>query len=162
MAREREVPMRNKAVLGAALVSCVVAGALFGVGGYTFIYAKGASYLTNDPAACANCHVMREHFDGWLKSSHHAVAVCNDCHTPHNFFGKYYVKARNGYHHSLAFTTGWFHEPIQITPANKEVTEDACRYCHQDIVAAMDSEFAHAGKMSCIPCHRSVGHLESD
>ena len=30
----------------------------------------GASYLTDDPAACANCHVMQEHFDAWPRSSH--------------------------------------------------------------------------------------------
>ncbi|MBP8129527.1 MAG: cytochrome c nitrite reductase small subunit [Candidatus Hydrogenedentes bacterium] len=154
--------MKRNAVIGAALVSCVVTGALMGVGGYTFLYAKGASYLTNDPAACANCHIMRDHYDAWRKSSHHAVAVCNDCHTPHNFFGKYYTKARNGYHHSMAFTTGWFHEPIQITPVNKAITEEACRYCHQDIVEAMDSSLAHAEQVSCIACHRSVGHMELD
>ena len=48
------------------------------VGSYTFVYAKGYSYLTNDPAACANCHIMSEHFAAWTKSSHRAVAVCND------------------------------------------------------------------------------------
>ena len=66
------------------LVAGIVFGLLVGLGLYTFVYARGASYLTNDPAACANCHVMSEQYDGWLKSSHHAVAVCNDCHTPHN------------------------------------------------------------------------------
>ncbi len=143
-------------VLLAVAVGCVV-----GVGGYTFIYAKGASYLTNDPAACANCHIMSEQYDGWVKSSHRNVAVCNDCHTPHDLIGKYYTKANNGYHHSLAFTTGRFHEPIQIKERNRQITENACRYCHQDIVQAIDS---HGGKgsdkLSCIQCHKSVGHME--
>jgi cytochrome c nitrite reductase small subunit len=67
----------------------VLAGRAIGVGIYTFGYAKGASYLTNDPGACANCHVMREQYDAWLKASHHAVAVCNDCHAPHTLAGKY-------------------------------------------------------------------------
>jgi cytochrome c nitrite reductase small subunit len=49
--------------LGAAI------GLAVGVGGYTFVYARGGSYLTDDPAACANCHVMREQYDGWIKSS---------------------------------------------------------------------------------------------
>ena len=49
-----------------------IQGVLLGV--YTFAYARGWSYLTDNPAACANCHVMREQFDGWLKSSHRAVA----------------------------------------------------------------------------------------
>ncbi|MBE2216221.1 MAG: NapC/NirT family cytochrome c, partial [Opitutaceae bacterium] len=56
-------------------------GAALGICGYTFIYAKGYSYLVNDPAACANCHVMEEQYSGWMKSSHRAVATCNDCHT---------------------------------------------------------------------------------
>ncbi len=142
-----------------ALIGILV-GTGSGIGGYTFIYAKGASYLTDDPAACANCHVMQNHFDAWLKSSHHAVATCNDCHTPHDFFGKYYIKALNGYHHSMAFTTGWFHEPIRITPRNRAVTEGACRHCHEDIVAAIDPPHAGIEQISCIRCHSTVGHME--
>ena len=56
-----------------ALLAVVIAGALgamAGIGGYTFVYAKGASYLGNDPNACANCHIMQDHLDGWIKSSH--------------------------------------------------------------------------------------------
>jgi len=137
----------------------LVAGIAAGVGGYTFVYARGASYLTNDPRACANCHVMEDHYGAWTKSSHHAVAVCNDCHTPHDFLGKYYTKGLNGYHHSLAFTTGRFHEPIQITARNRAVTEAACRSCHQDIVQAIDPPHAGSEPLSCIECHDSVGHL---
>ena len=37
-------------------------GVTTGVGGYAFLYAKGYSYLLNDPAACANCHVMRTQY----------------------------------------------------------------------------------------------------
>src|SRR6266496_2799860 len=84
----------------------VVIGIAVGIGAYTFAYAKGWSYLTDDPAACANCHVMREQYDGWLKSSHRAVATCNDCHTPANFIGKYATKASNGFWHSFFFTMG--------------------------------------------------------
>ena len=62
------------------VIAGVVLGLLLGIGGFTFIYARGASYLTNDPGACANCHVMQDHFDAWQRSSHRAVAVCNDCH----------------------------------------------------------------------------------
>src|SRR5215211_7065874 len=93
-------------------------GILLGV--YTFAYAKGWSYLTDDPAACANCHVMREQFDGWLKSSHRAVATCNHCHTPANFIGKYATKASNGFWHSFFFTTGGYEDTIQIKPHSRE------------------------------------------
>jgi cytochrome c nitrite reductase small subunit len=142
----------------AAIALGIAAGAGAGVGAFTFIYAKGGSYMTNDPGACANCHVMTDHFNAWAKSSHHAVAVCNDCHAPHDFVGKYLTKARNGYNHSLAFTTGDFPEPIRITPLNRNITEQACRYCHQEVVQAIDSHATGAEEMSCIRCHSSVGH----
>jgi hypothetical protein len=40
---------------GAECVLATASGLVIGVGGYTFLYAKGSSYLTNNPAACANC-----------------------------------------------------------------------------------------------------------
>ncbi len=148
------------AVIGGVLLG-LSAGLLAGVGGFTFIYAKGFSYMTNDPTSCANCHVMQGHLDAWRKGSHHAVATCNDCHTPHDFVGKWLTKSLNGYHHSLAFTTGNFHEPIQIGPRNERITEQACRYCHADIVNQIDYHASGTGKdMSCIRCHSGVGHME--
>lgn len=148
----------NKGMLAALIVTALM-GVAAGVGSYTFIYAEGGSYLTDDPAACANCHVMQEQYDAWTRSSHHAVAACNDCHTPDGFFAKYATKALNGYHHSLAFTTGDFHEPIQITPRNAEITEAACRRCHADVVEAIDPVTERGERMSCVRCHLSVGHL---
>ena len=142
----------------AAIIFGILLGLGIGVGGYTFLYAKGWSYLTNDPTACANCHVMREHLDAWIKSSHRAVATCGDCHTPHNFFGKYYVKADHGFWHSYAFTTNDFHEPIRMKKRSQEVTEGACRHCHQEIVQAIEPVQKNAGQLSCIRCHESVGH----
>lgn len=142
-----------------ALFLGVSLGTVIGIGGYTFVYAKGYSYLSNDPAACANCHVMNEQFDGWTHGSHRSVATCNDCHTPHSTIPKYVTKAKNGFWHSFYFTTGRFPEPIRITEGNRVVTEGACRACHADIVHAIDP--AHAGQADateCIRCHRDVGH----
>jgi cytochrome c nitrite reductase small subunit len=59
---------------------------------------------------------MQDHYDSWQQSSHRHVAVCNDCHLPHNAVGKLVTKADNGFFHSLAFTLENFHEPIQIKP----------------------------------------------
>ena len=145
------------------LVLGIVVGVAFGIGLYTFAYAKGWSYLTNNPAACANCHVMSEQYDGWLKSSHRAVATCNSCHTPANFIGKYATKASNGFWHSFYFTTGNYADPIQITERNRRITNDACRKCHADIVETIEGPATkhrnESDKTSCIRCHRSVGHL---
>ncbi|HWO18310.1 MAG TPA: cytochrome c nitrite reductase small subunit [Kofleriaceae bacterium] len=145
---------RIRILVVTGVMGAVIIGAAIGLGLYTFVYARGASYLGNDPAACANCHVMREHYAAWRKSSHHAVAVCNDCHAPPGGLAKYWVKAVNGYHHSYAFTTGDFVEPIRITPRNRAVTEAQCRRCHGDIVSTM----GHAGDVACLRCHGSVGH----
>ena len=134
-------------------------GLLLGIGGYTFVYARGASYLTDDPAACANCHIMREQFDGWQRSSHRSVAVCNDCHAPHDFVGKYMTKGTNGFWHSFYFTTGRFPDPIQITPRNARVTEGACRTCHAEMVSSIDTGSRDGTRMTCVNCHRNVGHL---
>ncbi len=132
---------------------------LMGIGGYTFFYAHGAAYMTNDPKACMNCHVMANHFNAWTKSSHHAVAVCNDCHTPKGVVNKYFTKALNGWNHSVAFTTGNFHEPIQITKRNGAITEQSCRKCHTDVVHQIDVTTENE-PFSCVRCHSTVGHLE--
>jgi cytochrome c nitrite reductase small subunit len=149
-------------LIRAVLVSVIVLlGVAAGLGAFTFGYARGASYLTNDPAACANCHVMQDHFDDWNHSSHRSVAACNDCHTPPGLVPKYVTKAKNGFWHSFYFTTGTFHEPIRITPGNRAVTEKACRKCHAAIVAAIDPT-PHADAedaTSCIRCHSTVGHM---
>ena len=142
-----------------ALAIGALVGLAAGVGGFTFAYARGLSYLTDDPAACANCHVMREQLDGWVKSTHHGVAVCNDCHTPHAPLGKYATKALNGFLHSYAFTSGDFPEPIRITERNRRVTEATCRACHAALAAGLDGHAA-SEPVACLRCHPGVGHLE--
>ncbi len=133
-------------------------GGIVGMGSYTFLYAQGTSYLSDDPRACANCHIMREVYDSWNRSSHKAVAACNDCHTPHtSIIAKYAVKGINGFNHSLAFTMGNFHEPLQITAMNRDVALRNCLSCH----AAMTALISHAESSQptdCIRCHYRVGH----
>lgn len=140
------------------LLVSVTIGIAAGVGGYTFVYARGAAYLSDDPQACANCHVMQGQLDAWSRGPHHAVASCNDCHTPHALVPKYAVKALNGWHHSLAFTTGEFVEPIRITARNRGVTQGACRHCHARVVEVIDAAHRPGQALDCIRCHQDVGH----
>ena len=142
-----------------AVVVALVLGATVGLGSFTFVYAKGGSYLRDDPNACANCHVMTDHLDAWYKSSHRSVATCNDCHTPPGLVRKYLTKAEHGFFHSLAFTTGKFPDQIQIKERSRRVTENSCRKCHQDIVHDIDLTGAAGATMSCIRCHAGVGHM---
>jgi cytochrome c nitrite reductase small subunit len=143
---------------GGYILLSVLLGVFGGVGAFTFGYGKGHSYLSNDPNACANCHVMEDHFDSWQKSSHAHVAVCNDCHLPHHPIGKWVVKADNGFFHSLAFTLDNFHEPIQIKPRNRRVTQGACIDCHSDFVHSMLPAETGGDMLNCIHCHSDVGH----
>lgn len=45
----------------------IAIGMAIGVGAYTFVYARGYSYMTDNAEACVNCHVMQEQFSGWFK-----------------------------------------------------------------------------------------------
>jgi cytochrome c nitrite reductase small subunit len=143
----------------AAIGICASIGVFLGLGMYTFWYAEGASYFSTDPRACMNCHIMREQFDTWQKSSHHAVAKCVDCHLPHDFIGKYLAKAENGFFHSKAFTLQDFPDPIRIKPRNASILTLNCVHCHQDLVDHLRQHGAFADETdSCVRCHASVGH----
>jgi cytochrome c nitrite reductase small subunit len=153
--------LRSRELLVVAL-ACAI-GAAIGVGSFTFRYAEGLSYFGTEPAACVNCHIMRPQYDGWQKSSHHAVAVCIDCHLPHDFVPKYLAKAENGYRHGKEFTAQTFAEPITVQARGREILEENCVRCHaplvSEITAASD---AHANRdISCVRCHAGVGHGET-
>jgi cytochrome c nitrite reductase small subunit len=159
------IPFSKRWVALAALV-----GVLGGVGGFTFTYASGLSYLSNDPAACVNCHLMNDQFDSWRKGPHHAVATCNDCHVPPHFPAKYLAKGRNGYHHSMGFTfqptdpdapgaRRVFEEPIRIKATNSQILQDNCLRCHGDFVHEIVRGSTWADdSIRCVHCHDSVGH----
>lgn len=145
-------------VFGLAL--SLLIGVMLGLGLYTFDYAEGTSYLSNDPRACVNCHIMREQYDGWQKASHHGVATCNDCHVPHDLVGKYVAKVDHGYRHSKGFTFQDFHEPIQITPRDRGIVEMNCLRCHEQFVSEIlpHPRPTTQDPIGCTKCHSDVGH----
>ena len=137
----------------------VLLGVVLGLGVFTFIYAEGFSYFGSDPKACANCHIMNTEYDSWVKSSHHMVATCADCHLPKALVPKFYAKALNGYHHSKGFTLQDFHEPIMIKPYNARILQEACLSCHGPLVHEMVAgSTTEVDAVSCVHCHSSVGH----
>ncbi|MGB3954995.1 MAG: cytochrome c nitrite reductase small subunit [Brooklawnia sp.] len=145
--------------LGVTLAALI--GVILGVGFFTFFYAGTLSYFGNDPATCNQCHAMNEQYNAWQRGSHRDVAGCNDCHAPHgNLIAKYANKAENGFMHSLKFTLQNYPENIQIREHNRRVTEDACVYCHSNIVDQIQNDSNHRGEtLSCIRCHDGVGHM---
>lgn len=159
------------------IAATTLTGLVGGLGAFTFGVAKGHSYLVDDPAACANCHVMQDYYTAWERGSHRNAATCNSCHTPRSVTGKYYTKAMNGFWHSFYFTTGRYPDPIRITPGNARITEQACRGCHAQLTASISPAprtatrdapgqihpvlAAHGpddGSASCVRCHTTVGH----
>ena len=134
-------------------------GVLGGVGAFTFGYAHGLSYLSTDPRACANCHVMNEQYDAWGKSGHRHAATCVDCHLPATGLAKWVAKADHGFRHSVAFTLQNFAEPIRITPNDRAIAQANCLRCHGDFVHAV---YASPGglrnELDCMHCHAGAGH----
>ena len=145
---------------GLLLALAVLIGIAAGIGGYTFVYAQGFSYLSSDPQVCANCHIMQSQYDAWQKSGHHHVAVCNDCHLPHGFFSKYVAKAINGFNHGKAYTLQNFAEPIAIKPFNSRILQDNCVDCHRPLVNEMLAATGRGEAPNCMHCHQSEGHGE--
>ena len=135
----------------------IFVGTLMGLGVFTFIYAGGHAYLSSDPKACVQCHVMREPFDSWQKSPHHAVAKCVDCHLSHNPIKKWIDKGENGTVHSLLFTLNTEPDPIKLRSWHRGTVLANCQRCHADLIADV-SKLSHHEDLNCLRCHSGVAH----
>jgi cytochrome c nitrite reductase small subunit len=134
-------------------------GVLAGVGVFTFGYAKGLSYLSTDPRACVNCHIMNDQYSAWLKSGHRHAATCVECHLPASGVAKWLAKANHGFSHSVAFTLQNFKEPIEITPHDRALAHENCLRCHGDFVQAVHTSPGPTGQpLDCLHCHAGAGH----
>lgn len=144
----------------------VVGGLLAGLGVYTVYMSRAHSYLSDDPAACINCHIMTPYYQSWNHSSHSQWATCNDCHVPQdNVFNKYAFKAKDGLYHAAVFTVKG--EPNVIRPREEsyEVIMNNCIRCHLEL----NTEFVKTGMIdycevkegkgkACWDCHTQVPH----
>ncbi len=140
------------------LFACLI-GIPVGIGAFTFVYAHGFSYLSTEPRACVNCHIMNDQYNGWLKSGHRHAATCVECHLPHAGIAKWLAKADHGFRHSAAFTLQNFKEPIEITPHDRDVVRQNCVRCHEALVDAVaDAPGRAHGRLDCLHCHTTAGH----
>lgn len=101
---------------------------------------------------------MRDQYESWNRSSHHAVTTCNSCHSPENPVYKYINKMDNGFWHGLKFTTGSFKDPIRIRPKNFDIAMHSCMKCHSNIINTTIHKDPLDGGRSCVQCHRDIGH----
>jgi cytochrome c nitrite reductase small subunit len=136
----------------------LLVGLVLGLGVFTFIFAGGHAYLSSDPKACMQCHVMREPFDSWQKSPHHAVAKCVDCHLSHNPVMKWLDKGENGTVHSLLFTLNTEPDPIKLRSWHRHTVQANCVRCHEGLVHDVRTIARADGDMDCMRCHSGVAH----
>jgi cytochrome c nitrite reductase small subunit len=127
---------------------------------------NATSYLSDDPRACINCHVMTTEYASWQRSSHARVATCNDCHVPHNnFITKYAFKASDGLRHATIFTFRLEPQVIRIKEAGTNVVQENCLRCHEHRIDQtylsrpinLREKEKGVGRF-CWDCHREVPH----
>jgi cytochrome c nitrite reductase small subunit len=146
-------------------IATFVVALITGLGIFLLDFSNASSYLSDDPQACVNCHIMTPQYITWNHSSHREVAHCNDCHVPHdNPVNKYFFKAKDGLYHASVFTARAEPEVIRARQPSVEVIQDNCVRCHQDQVTDARMEAFVAGHFSirtdriCWECHRDVPH----
>lgn len=116
---------------------------------------QGVNSATKEPAFCVSCHVMEPVYGTWSHSSHREVAGCNDCHTDQtNYFTYTYSKMIAGVQHLYHNTVGSIPEPIRLAHSNKEMVQDNCLRCHEDVVRNINLD----PERRCFDCHRYTPH----
>ncbi|TRZ42034.1 cytochrome c nitrite reductase small subunit [Robertkochia solimangrovi] len=136
-----------------------------GLAAFTAKESEVISYMSDDPLACVNCHVMTPVYNSWMHSSHRERASCNDCHVPHNnVVNKYFFKAKDGLYHASVFTARAEPEVIFMREESQKVVQANCVRCHIQQV----TETRYAGWLAshtedrtgrtCWSCHREVPH----
>ncbi len=140
------------------LFLAVSMGLLFGLLLLALRTSNAASYLSDDPKGCINCHIMAPYYAGWEHSRHRLVANCNDCHVPHDgLFRKFYFKAMDGLRHATVFTLRMEPQVLHLNEAAISVVQRNCVRCHEHQVMNTSMGADLDGRM-CWDCHRTTPH----
>lgn len=142
-----------------------VFGVFIGISLFAAYRSNALSYMSDDPRACVNCHIMGSYYASHAHSSHASVATCNDCHVPHtSLAAKYAFKARDGLYHASVFTLRAEPQAMRIKEAGANVVQANCVRCHNqlnEIVQPQTITLAakeHGAGHLCWDCHRDVPH----
>ena len=163
-----------------SLLSILVVGIL--IGSLGFIPSAVVIESTGSVEFCLTCHVMQTAFDEYQQSSHAAnrtgvTATCAECHLPHEYPEKLFVKASR-ITEVWSYMTGVIgtpekYEQQRLAMAQAVCDEYAdnqsapCRGCHQAEKMASDKQKEHAVKAhqrakrnntTCIVCHKGIAH----
>ncbi|RDU64763.1 cytochrome c nitrite reductase small subunit [Helicobacter sp. MIT 14-3879] len=156
---KKPIPILTLAVI-------IAVGFVVGAGSFTFWYAKGFSYFSNDSKACNNCHVMNEVYKDWSIGSHKNYATCNDCHIPDGFVSKWLTKAQSGFSHAYSFTLKDIESNLSATQKSKTIVQENCIRCHSNMVSSVvnpTTKIVHNydKSLSCVSCHKNIGHIRN-
>ncbi len=135
---------------------------------YLIYLSKAFSYLSKDPKACINCHVMNTQYATWQRSSHARDVTCIECHLPTDgVINKYIAKSVDGWNHTVAFTFDTYDNAIKISDDGASRVQKNCISCHRSIVSTLiynadkyhnfDDENIENGR-KCWSCHKEVPH----
>ncbi|MBS1518627.1 MAG: cytochrome c nitrite reductase small subunit [Bacteroidetes bacterium] len=138
----------------------IVSGVMTGMILWILYVGNAASYLSDKPETCINCHVMNTQYASWRVSSHANVATCNDCHVPQdNFVRKYLFKASDGLRHSTIFTLRLEPQTIRIKSMGAGVVQENCKRCHQNLIDHTNLRTEeNDGERKCWSCHEETPH----
>ena len=124
------------------------------------------AYLKHEPSTCNNCHVMDAQYENWYHAAHARVAVCTDCHLPHQNVVSYYLyKGYSGMRDVFSFTLKTYPAAIRADKQTDGIVQANCIRCHNDTVESIlagAQSYAYAQDRPfdryCWSCHRSVAH----
>lgn len=137
------------------LVVFAMAGVAFGLALLVAHISRAASYISDAPDACINCHIMNSAYATWQHGSHALTAQCVDCHLPHqNPVATLAFKARDGLRHSYVFTFRLEPQVLELSHGAVPVVQGNCLRCHSgrfDMV-----RLAAVAERRCWDCHDGV------
>lgn len=163
-----------------SVITLVITGFL--IGSATFIGSAVMISATGTVDFCLSCHVMQTPYDEYVQSNHSenrtgVVATCADCHLPHDYPEKLFVKASR-ITEVWSLLTGVIdtpekYEKMRLTMARNvweefEGNDSApCRGCHEIDKMDSDKQSEHAVKAhrrakknntTCVTCHLGIAH----
>jgi cytochrome c nitrite reductase small subunit len=133
----------------------ISAGICIGIAVLLARIANATSYLSDAPKMCMNCHVMTDAYASWQRGSHGRVAICTDCHVPHNHIAaKYAFKAVDGLKHSYVFTLRKEPQVLKLSTRAVPVVQANCLRCHSDQLVMV--RLATSSERKCWDCHNNI------
>ena len=133
----------------------VLVGLAVGAGIITAHLGNAASYLSDSPETCMNCHVMTDAYASWQRGSHGQTAVCVDCHIPHsNPVAKLAFKGMDGIRHSYVFTVRSEPQVLKLSSGAIPVVQANCLRCHANHFDMI--RLPGPKERKCWDCHSNI------